>query len=297
MAFALRSTPADRRLLPEGRFAGPMPWVIAIMMFLTALATATAMGLSGAAANLRAELSGRVTVQIVDANPDKRARQTAAAMAELGKLRGVRAIRKIPDEEIAKLLEPWLGHDGIGSDLPVPALIDVDLDRAADVDIADIATALKPVAPSARIDRHVEWLAPLSGLLSSLTWLAIGIVMLMTVATAAAVVLAARGALNTHRTTIEILHLLGATDIQITRLFQRRIALDSLFGGLVGFAGAVAALLLIGARIGAVGSELLASAQLPWTGWLILASLPLLGGVLAMVAARLTIMRALRKIL
>ena len=31
---------ADRRLLPEGRLAGPMPWVIAIMMFLTVLAAA-----------------------------------------------------------------------------------------------------------------------------------------------------------------------------------------------------------------------------------------------------------------
>ena len=54
-------------------------------------------------------------------------------------------------------------------------------------------------------------------------------------ATAATVVLAARAALDTHRGTIEILHLMGATDVQVARLFQRRIALDALFGGLVGF--------------------------------------------------------------
>jgi cell division transport system permease protein len=35
---------AERGLLPEGRLAGPMPWVIAIMMFLTVLAAAAGMG-------------------------------------------------------------------------------------------------------------------------------------------------------------------------------------------------------------------------------------------------------------
>ncbi|TVV69603.1 cell division protein, partial [Sphingomonas solaris] len=34
----LRVPPAERRLLPESRLSGPMPWVIAIMMFLTVLA-------------------------------------------------------------------------------------------------------------------------------------------------------------------------------------------------------------------------------------------------------------------
>ena len=34
--------------------------------------------------------------------------------------------------------------------------------------------------------------------------------------------------LDTHRATIEILHLMGATDVQVARLFQRRIALDAL---------------------------------------------------------------------
>ena len=37
---------AARGLLPEGRVAGPMPWVIAIMMFLTLLAAAAGLGLA-----------------------------------------------------------------------------------------------------------------------------------------------------------------------------------------------------------------------------------------------------------
>ena len=43
--------------------------------------------------------------------------------------------------------------------------------------------------------------------------------------------LAARSGLDTHRDTIDVLHMLGSTDVQIARLFQRRIAFDTLFGG------------------------------------------------------------------
>ena len=47
---------ADRRLLPEGRLAGPMPWVIAIMMFLTVLAATS--GDTGGAVGCAAEARG-----------------------------------------------------------------------------------------------------------------------------------------------------------------------------------------------------------------------------------------------
>jgi cell division transport system permease protein len=93
------------------------------------------------------------------------------------------------------------------------------------------------------------------------------------------------------------MHLMGATDIQIARLFQRRIALDAMFGGAVGLAGAVLVILLLGRRIEGLGSELLGSMSLPVYAWGLLVMLPLAGALLATVAARLTVVGALRKIL
>src|SRR5205085_8399255 len=115
--------------------------------------------------------------------------------------------------------------------------------------------------------------------------------------TAAPAMLAARAALDTHRGTIEVLHLMGATDVQVARLFQRRIALDALFGGLVGLAGGVLVLVIIGNRVGALGSELIGSAGLPLTSWLVLALLPIGGVLLAVLVARQTILRALGRLL
>jgi cell division transport system permease protein len=288
---------ADRRLLPEGRLAGPMPWVIAIMMFLTVLAAAAGLGLGSAARSLDADIGNRLTVQIVEANPDARAAQAARAVERLQALSGVTAVRRLDDAEMERLLEPWLGEGGLEADIPVPAMIDVELSADAYGRIDGIRAAVRDVAPSARVDDNAQWLAPLAKLIDALQLLALGLVLLMIGATAATVVLAARAALDTHRSTIEVLHLMGATDIQVARLFQRRIALDALFGGMTGLFAAALVLLVIGNRVGALGSELLGSAGLPVLSWLLLVALPVGGVFLAMLVARTTILRALSRLL
>jgi cell division transport system permease protein len=288
---------AERGLLPEGRLAGPMPWVIAIMMFLTVLAAAAGLGLAGAAARLDEQIGGRITIQIIEANPADRAAQARAVAAAVADLPGVVSVRPVPDAEIQALLEPWLGSGSLEADLPVPALIDVDLTPEGHRALDGLRRAVAAVSPSARVDDHGQWLAPLASLIGALKWLAAGLVLLMVGATAATVVLAARAALDLHRATIEVLHLMGATDVQVARLFQRRIALDALFGGLIGFILAALVLIGIGERVSALGSELLGSAAVPAPAWGILVALPVLGVLLAMLVARLTILRALGRML
>ena len=293
MTLPFASTPADRRLLREGRAAGPMPWVIAIMIFLTVLAAAAGLALSAAAGGLGDQIAGRVTIQIVEADKVTRDAQADAAARVAQAMPGVSRVARVSDAEIRRLLDPWLGGGGL--ELPAPALIDVDL--ADPNSLSRLQAAVIAAAPAARIDAHARWLAPLRDLIGTLRWLAAGLIVLMGIATAACVVLAARAALNTHRETIDVLHLLGATDNQIARLFQRRIALDALFGGGLGFAMGVAVLALLSTRIGALGSELVGSVRLPAGGWLALIAVPLAGALVATAAARLTIERALRQIL
>ena len=288
---------AERGLLPEGRMAGPMPWVIAIMMFLTVLAAAAGLGLGGAASRLQGQIGGRVTVQIVEASPRLRAQQTEAAAAAIRSLPGVVAVRVVPEAETEALLEPWLGAAAATSDLPIPALIDVDLTPEGRAGLERLRATVVSVAPAARVDDSAQWLAPLARLIGALQWLAAALVLLMAGAAAATVVLAARAALDTHRGTIEVLHLMGATDRQVAGLFQRRLALDALFGALLGALGGAAVLWMIGERVRALGSELIGSIQLPPSSWVVLAAVPVAGVALAMLVARLTILRALSRLL
>ena len=78
---------------------------------------------------------------------------------------------------MSALLEPYLGTGGLAADeLPVPALIDVVLSDSSARSMEDVATAIRGVAPNARTDRHARWLAPLTGLIDSLRWLAVALV-------------------------------------------------------------------------------------------------------------------------
>lgn len=289
---------ARHRLLPEGRVAGPMPWVIAIMMFLTVLAAAAGLGLGTAVRSVGSELAGRVTVQIVEANADRREEFSGRAVRLLRKSPDVRALHPVDPAALADQIRPWLGEEAVSGDLPIPALIDVELTAGStQAKVARLRASMAALSPSIRIEPHATFLQPLGQLLAALGGLAAGIVLLMAVATAAIVVLAARAAHDSHRGTIDVLHLMGATDVQIARLFQRRIGLDALFGGFLGFTVALLVILLLGARLSATGSDLVGAISLSWTGWLVLAALPLGGVLLATLAARWTVLRSLGRLL
>lgn len=297
MNSLIQPSPAERRLLQEGRLAGPMTWVIAIMMFLTILAAAGGLAVAESARAMREDLAGKITVQVAEANPVLRETQTRQLVREIGSLSVVERVEAIPQETLVGMLEPWLGEKGFEADLPIPALIDVELRQAAPAATQAVSRAVKAIVPGASVTEQQEWLAPLASLLAALKWLAAALVVLVGIATAATVVLAVRSSLNTHRSTIDVLHLLGASDRQVATLFQRRIALDALFGGVAGLAIALLVVALIAKRVAALGSGLAASGGLGWSDWAIIVAIPLIGVALATLSARITVLRALRRTL
>ena len=288
----------DRKLIPEGRLSGPMPWVIAIMLFLTLLVAAAGLTLAEAARQGGQDLARHVTVQIIEADPAQRATQRAAVTRTLRKLDSIAEVKPVPDAQVRALLEPWLGTGVIDADVPVPALVDV---RFGSVPTAETLTrlqsTLRSVAPNIRVDSHSSWMAPFFELMRALLWLAAAVFLLLLVATSAVVILAVRSTLNTHRETIEIMHMMGGTDIQAARLFQRRVALDALLGGIVGFIVAAVVIITVGGRFAAVEPGLLSGAHFPYYGWAILALIPLAVMALAMLMARMTVISALKRML
>lgn len=291
-------TPApERRLLDESKRAKSMLWVMAIMVFLTALAAAAGLGMASAASGLDRQLAGRLTVQVIEADPKARDREATAIAAALKQTPGVTRVEPVDRKRLAELLRPWLGDAGIEPSLPMPAMIDVDLSDGGDAAVARVAQVAQGIAPGARVDRHARWLSPVHRFIATLGWLALALVLLMATATGAVVLLAARTGLDTHRATIDVLHMLGATDRQVARLFQRRIALDTLIGGVVGTIAAVGLILLLQWQIALLGSDLLSSATLGQAAWVLIALLPLVFTVLAMLAARIAVLRTLAGIL
>jgi cell division transport system permease protein len=207
---------------------------------------------------------------------------------------GVSDAEAVPQEEMRQTLERWLGPAAQSRDLPVPGLI--NFNQAPGANLAALQQRVQAIAPGARIAAHRESVAPLLHSLVLLEAVAFGMVLLLSAAAAAAVVLAARGALDTHRFTIEVMHGIGATDLQVTHLFQRKIAIDALVGSLAGgLAAAIVLLLLAGGA--AFAGQLTGGATLGVGDLLILALLPLLLTALATFVARTAVLRALSEAL
>ncbi len=286
------------RLLPKTRFGGPIPWVIAILIALVVIAAAGGLALRNLAENARADLSDAVTVQIIEANPAAREERAQAAASALANQPLVRSLRVVPEDELTALIEPWLGASAGSEDVPIPALIDIELTRSANAEqIAAIQAALDRAVPGTKVDAQSSWLRPVYSALAALQWLALALIALVAIATAGAVWLAARSAFANHKETVEILHLLGGTDRQITRVFQRTVTLEALFGAFLGAGLGAVIVWLLGQQFAALDSGMIGGATLSLSDWLIIAAIPLAGVILAMVTARITISLALRAML
>jgi len=285
----LFSSAADRRLLGTSRFRGPMPWVIAIMSFSILIIAATGLALAGTAASLGEAIATRYSLEVPNGAND-----LGALLAALKASPGVDAVDAVPESEMRRTLERWLGPAAQSADLPVPALI--DFDARAGNDLGALERRVQAIAPAARISAHRDRVAPLLRSMRALQWLAFGLVLLLGAAAASAVVLAARGALDTHRFTIEVMHGIGATDLQLTHLFQRKIAIDALVGSLAGAAAGAVVLLLLASGASFAG-ELTGGAALSAPALVVLVLLPFVLTALATWVARMAVLAALRETL
>jgi len=288
------STGAAGRVLGDAGGTRAMTAVMAIMLFLTVLAAALGLATATARASLDRQLAGRMTVQVVDGDPEARDRIAARLLARLRASPDVVRARAVDPAAIARLLGPWLGAEAEAG-LPIPALIDLDLATRDTAAAARVAALVRSGGPAARVDAQAAWMSPVGGFMRSLVWLSALLVALMAGATAAVVVLAARAGLDQHRATIEVMHMLGSTDRQVARLFQRRIATDAALGGGAGALAAAMVVWLVGGQLGALGSELVGAARLSAGDWVVLALLPAAFVGLAIVAARRAVVGALER--
>jgi cell division transport system permease protein len=281
--------PPLHRLLPAGTLRGPTAYVVAIMTFAMMIAAAAGLALATAASTVGQAVDNRYVIQLPDAGPGRLAAALDAARATPG----VSAVRTVPEQQMRRTLRQWLGAAANDQSLPVPALIHLELADATQA--AALDRRIGAAVPGGRLTAERATLGPLLRSIRMLQWLALSLVMLMGGATAAAVVLSARGALDTHRGTIDVVHGMGATDRQIASLFQRKIAFDAFAGAALGGLAAALILAFLGGGSAALGGELGGRPPLGWADLVLLALVPVAAVMLATLVARLAVLGALRR--
>ncbi|HUJ02185.1 MAG TPA: hypothetical protein VLW75_00990 [Rhizomicrobium sp.] len=290
------------RILPRERGAAPLDVVIAVMAFLAALALGASLLANRAALGWREGLEGKLTVQILPpARGDAAAalsRETGAVLKVLWNTDGIVHAGAISQRDEIALVKPWLGADALVSDLPLPQLIDASIRPGSDVDVAALTARVKAVAPDAVLDDHTHWIGRLKSLADTVVFSAYAILLLIAVATAAAVTFATRAGLQAHHEIVGLLHQMGAHSGFIARAFERHYAFSAFLAAAIG--ASLAALVFIAAGgLELVGLEpvpflpplSLAPKELLW-----LATVPLASGLIGWATARLSVLAALREI-
>lgn len=289
MISSFLASPADRRLLGLAPLSGPTPWLVAIMSFSILVIAAAGLALANSASIFAQSVESRYSLEVPGGSGHLE--QLSAALRATS---GVTGVAPTSERELRRDLEKWLGPLARSAQLPVPALINFDLADASQ--LGEVRRRVEAFEPDASITAHRVAVGPILDSLRMLQWTALALVLLLAGAASAAIVLSARAVLDTHRGTIEILHGIGATDSQITRLFQRKIAVDSLVGSIAGAMIAGIILLMLAAGSGFLG-ELTGGASLGQWDIVILALLPFALTGLATWVARLAVLARLRKTL
>jgi cell division transport system permease protein len=276
-----------------------LPWLVAPMVFLCAVALASVFILNSLIGRWDRDVSGTLTVEIAASAGDaaesaERTRdKVEKTIALLNGFPGIASARALSQDQLVKLLAPWLGNSDLLKELPLPALIDVTTVPDTPPDLVALSAKLTQSVSGASVDDHRVWLSRLIGLSRSIELLAVAIVVLIGGVTSATVFYATRTGMAIHQEVIEVLHLIGAPDDYVARQFADRAFALGLKGGVIGLVLTVPILAAIGLTTRRMEGGFLAELSLPMAGWVSVLLLPVVAALLAMVTARATVHRTL----
>lgn len=287
---------------PASRY---LPWTVGLLVFLATLAFAAGMFLSSAGDTWRQSLSGTLTIQIpaaLSANTSSAAAeehraQVSAAAELLRATPGIVSARRIPDAEIAAMLEPWLGKQVLGLDLPMPELIDAVVASDAGIDLSALSTRLAEVAPGALVDDHAVWLRRLTDFAGVAETVSFAVMIVILISAVATVIFTTRTGLAIHSDVVEVLHLIGAQDSYVARQFQVHTLRLATIGAVAGFAFGAGVVFLAQTYGGRLSGGLLLDLALGPLQWALLFVLPVVAILLVVVTVGITVMRVLGKMM
>ncbi|MBR9808521.1 MAG: cell division protein FtsX [Alphaproteobacteria bacterium] len=288
--------PKETPLLPvEDAREAALFFVVGALCFLAALAALSAKSTYGAARSWTAEVEGELTVSLPDV--DRRAAEEARKL--IAETDGVREARLLSKEEIDDLLEPSFGSRGLPESLPLPQLVAVTADPLAQFVGPNIERRLTEAGYVSAVDEHAEWAGDVRRVLGIARLVALTAVALLASTAVAVIAFATHAALLTRRDIVDVLHLAGARDKFIASLFERRFWLLGLRAGSVGalMSLGAAAAMIFAARSSGARSGLLPELSMDFYDLLILVLTPLIAGLAARLAARITVVRSLKSMM
>jgi cell division transport system permease protein len=170
----------------------------------------------------------------------------------------------------------------------------VTLEDEITLNIRALRKKLQEISPNINLDDHQQWLSHLNDLTTMVRSIAFGILFLVVMAAVSIVIFGTKAGMAEHKNTIQVVHMLGASDGMIAKSFQKRFFYYGFRGGVIGFLGALVTIFLLYNIVSNLGENLIADVELPVIEISFLFLLPVLSAFLSMFTARITVLRALK---
>lgn len=277
---------------------GYLVWIIALMVYMATLVLSGDMVLNRVTGHWENTMTGRMTVEIppVEGANEIAANARASAVIEvLEDAGGVINARRLPDDELLEMIDPWLGGIVAPDVLPMPVLIDVEIDPQNKPDLAALNAKIARQVPDARLDDHQAWLSDVLELINAMKIAALTLTFAIFMTAIGAVGGAIRSRMALHGDEVNLLHLMGASDGYIAGQFQRYAMISTLQGGMAGIILAWLTLYVLGRMAGELDSQMVPHMSLGLSDWAVLALIPLAGAAIAMLTARRTVISQLKQ--
>ena len=242
-----RDTRGDTSIVPKDSLAAnALAAVVAIMTFLAAVTSGGVAMVIGSANEWRSEVAREMTIQVRPTPGRDIEAEVGKAQALARAAPGVVEVRAYSRAESDRLLEPWLGSGLSLEDLPVPRMIAIKVARGAVVDTAALRQSLAQDVVGASLDDHRGGIDRMRAMARAAIAGGMGIFGLVLAATVLSVAFATRGAMESNRPIVEVLHFVGAKQAYIASQFQRHFLWLGLRGGVLGGGAAILSLMLAG---------------------------------------------------
>lgn len=268
--------------------------VLAIMAFLATLALLFSLSADRLRKNWQGELGRSATVQIMVDNSDLRETKINTALSVLRTALPEASIQPISQAQSQALLKPWLGNLALPDDLPLPALISLEVTNGETLSPERLTAALGEEGLIADVDDHSRWSDQIGRSGRGLKAAALALLALIFGASIAVSGFATQAALSAQRDVIRVLVQVGAEDGFISKLFIKQAGLRGLKGSIIGVVlGAIAALFL--SLRSSPETAFLPDLGLNWTDGIFLILLIIGFVLICALAAGVTSYRLLRK--
>lgn len=267
---------------------------VGAMCYLAAMTLGTGLLLLHVTNDWTQEISSRASLR-VDVLGERDTRAAAEQAAEIARRDdNVLKATLLSREKVDALLKPWLDAEVFGDNFDLPVVVDLHL-RAFDVHALDrLSRDIARQVPGVSLETHNTWRERLEQTRYWMLAIAFTALCLIAAVTVMVILLATHVTFANNRSAIELLHLLGARDGDIARVGCRRIFTPCFFASVIATLLALASFEVL-TRID-TGNPLFETAA-NWeiyAGWLAL--VPATGIAIAMIGARISLMRNLARL-